>query len=99
MDDLTSRALELQHAAHELMYLGGMNKHQITDYWNFATLTAIFQLRNDKTRGKIIVKLQMLFRFKSVQRFPDCEFLLVTGASRKPTSLLLSHLDLFPRMN
>ena len=22
MDDLTSRALELQHAAHELMYLG-----------------------------------------------------------------------------
>ena len=79
--------------------LGGMNKYQIADYWNFTTLTTILQLRNDKTRGKIIVKLQMLFRFKSVQRFPDCEFLLVTGASRKPIFLLFSHLEIFFRMN
>lgn len=79
--------------------LGGMNKHQITDYWNFATLTAILQLRNDKTRGKIIVKVQMFFRFKSVQRFPDCEFLLVTGAGCKPIFLLFSHLGIFFRMN
>lgn len=79
--------------------LGGMNKHQITDYWNFATLTAILQLRNDKTRGKIIIKVQMFFRFKSVQRFPDCEFLLVTGAGCKPIFLLFSHLGIFFRMN
>ena len=34
--------------------LGGMNKYQIADYRNFATLTTILQLRNDKARGKII---------------------------------------------
>ena len=79
--------------------LGRMNKYQIADYRNFATLTTILQLRNDKARGKIIVKLQKLFRFKSVQRFPDCEFLLVTGASRKPIFLLFSHLEIFFRMN
>ena len=42
--------------------LGGMNKYQIADYRNFATLTTILQLRNDKARGKITVKPHKLFR-------------------------------------
>ena len=79
--------------------LGGMNKYQIADYRNFTAFTTILQLRNDKARGEIIVKIQMLFRFKSVQRFPDCEFLLVTGTSREPIFLLFSHLGIFFRMN
>ena len=37
--------------------LGGMNKYQIADYRNFTAFTTILQLRNDKTRREIIVKI------------------------------------------
>ena len=72
--------------------LGGANKDQIANHRHFATLTAVLQLGDHYTRGKVIVYIQVCFGLKTFQRFTDSKFLLVTSAGSKPIFLIINQL-------